>query len=682
VSPETTSPENPLLRGKVPIPFDEIQPVHVEPAVRHLIDEASTWARSIGEDPAEPNWDNTVAPFDALTRKVRRGTAPIHHLLAVAESPELREAWGRILPDYVRFWSRLLLDRTLLVRLEAIAENAAIVGALSPVEQRHLRRTIQDFRRAGAGLDEAGRAHLEALDVEVAELEQQFSEHVLDATAAFRMHIPADEGGRLSGIPDDALARFAERARAEEKEGWILTLDYPSLEAVLKHADDRELRRTLHAAHLARGAAAPLDNRPLIQRILAIRQARARLLGYADYPDYRLETHMARTGERARAFVHELVERTRPSWTQDLAALRAQALELGLDELRPWDVSWVAEKLRKARYDLDEEALRPYFPLPRVLDGMFEIFRRVFGFKVVPGASRPVWHPDVVYFEVTDEVEGRDLGGFYADFYPRPEKRQGAWMSDFIYGERREGTPPELHVGNLCTNFPPPTSDRPSLLSHRDVETLFHEFGHLLHHLASTVPLEGRGGTNVAWDWVELPSQLLENWTWEEEALALISGHWQTGEPLPTPLLDRMQAARRFLGGWMQMRQLTFGVMDLALHTDYKADLHGDPVDWVTERLLPLSADPTFAAAHPLPGFLHLFSGGYASSYYAYLWSEVLEADLFSRFRDEGIFDREVGRTFVETILSQGDAEDPEILFRRFMGRDPDPEALIRRNLP
>jgi oligopeptidase A len=682
VTPLAPSPApNPLLDLATPIPFDAIAPEHVEPAVRSLIDEATAAIDALVALEAPPTWENTLARFDAITQRVRRGTAPVHHLLAVKESPALREAWSRVLPDVVRFWSRLYLNEGVHSRLQALSASRDTLS-LSPLAIRHLDRTLRDFRRSGAALDPEGRARLEAIDVEMAELEQRFSEQVLDATAAFRLHLAEGDGDRLRGIPDDAKARFAATAAADGKGGWILTLDAPSVDAVLKHAEDRSLRRTIYEGYLERGRSEPWDNRPLIPQILALRTERARLLGYPDFPDYRLEEQMTRSGARARAFVAEMVDRTRAPWAHDLEQLQAHAAELGLSTLEPWDVSWVGERLRRARFDLDEEELRPYFPLDRVLDGMFAVSQRVFGFRVRPVTGLPVWHPDVHTYEIEDEETGRVLGTFYADFFPRPEKRQGAWMSDFRYGDPGPDGLPGPHVGNMCMNFPPPSEGRPSLLSHRDVETLFHEFGHLIHHMASTVPLEPRGGTNVAWDFVELPSQLLENWTWDREVLALLSGHWETGDPLPEPLFERMDRARTFLRGWMQMRQLTFGVMDLELHSTYDPARDGDVMGWVSERLLPLTPNRTFAEAHPLASFLHLFSGGYAASYYAYLWSEVLEADLFGRFRSDGVFNRATGRAYVETILSRGDSDDPERLFRDFMGRDPDPEALFRRNLP
>ena len=405
---------------------------------------------------------------------------------------------------------------------------------------------------------------------------------------------------------------------------------------------------------------------------------------------------MAGTGERAMDFETDLVERTRPYWLHDVRELRAHARALGLDELRPWDVAFVTERLRKERYEVDDEALRPYFPLEQVLAGLFEIVRRVFGFRVEEREIEEVWHPDVRYYELFDEADGIKVGAFYTDWHPRKEKRQGAWMNHFVTGGPGEGGTFAPHLGVICGNFTPPDEETPSLLTHREVQTTFHEFGHLLHHCTSRVEVPGRAGINVAWDWVELPSQLMENWTWEREALDLFARHHETGEPFPDELFERMVAARRFMGGWQQMRQLSLGTLDLTLHHDMAPDLRaradggGEEADReqgeevmgrATEVLEAFSPAPEFARRHILTSFSHLFAGGYAAGYYSYLWSEVLDADVFTRFRDEGIFNGETGRAYVDAILSRGDSEDPEVLFREFMGRDPDPDALLERNL-
>lgn len=670
---------NPLLEEDFRIPFHRIRPSHVVPGVRALLSRAEAAIREIADDQSPPSWNNTLGPLDEVSRRVREGTAPVQHLLAVAESPELREAWSEMLPEVSSFWTRLHLHEGLWNRLKAFAATSE-ADRLEGVARRHLEKTLREFRRSGADLPLEDRTRLEELEVEAAQLEQRFSENVLDATADWRLHITDAE--QVEGIPPDSLARFRRQALAEGKEGWLLTLDAPAVQAVLKQARSRALRETVHGAYQARGQQEPWDNRPLIPRIVKLRREKANLLGYQDYPDFRLEEQMARSGTRARDFVETMIERTRPFWERDMTILREAAATRGIDPLRPWDVSFLIEELRQERFELDEEELRAYFPLDQVLEGMFELTRRLFGLRIRERTVEEVWHPEVRTFELSNE-RGELLGAFYSDFFPRPEKRQGAWMNDFVHGRPMEGGRGELspHLGVICANFPPPSGETPSLLTHRDVETLFHEFGHLLHHCTSRVPIPERGGINVAWDWVEVPSQLMENWTWEREALALFACRWDTGEALPEELHARMVRARRFMGGWTQMRQLTFGMLDLALHTRFDPEQDGDPVEWVTDLLLPLSLDRSFAESHPLPAFLHLFSGGYASSYYSYLWSEVMEADLFTRFLERGIFDRGTGLRYLESILSAGDRTDPEVLFRTFMERDPDPEALIRRNL-
>ena len=373
-----------------------------------------------------------------------------------------------------------------------------------------------------------------------------------------------------------------------------------------------------------------------------------------------------------------------------MEALRHHAESLGLGRLRPWDVGYVSEDLRRKEYEVDDEMLRPWFPLDAVMAGLFEIVRRVFGLTVSEESNDEVWHPDVRYYRIVAE-DGTWLGSFYTDWFPRKEKRQGAWMNDFVTGGPREGGAFDPHLGVICGNFTPPqpaegdSEGRPALLTHREVETIFHEFGHLLHHCTSRVPIRSRSGLNVSWDWVELPSQFMENWTWEREALDLFARHYRTGEPLPDELFQRLVAAKRFMGGLTQMRQLSLGSVDLELHTELSPRAAGllpeDVMAFGRERFLRFAPDPEFADYHVLTTFTHLFSGGYAAGYYSYLWSEVLDADAFTRFREEGIFNGETGRAYLAAILTRGDSADPEDLFREFMGRDPDPAALLERNL-
>jgi len=517
----------------------------------------------------------------------------------------------------------------------------------------------------------AGNQLTGSIPVELAELGRRFEENLLDETAAYKKVVARAE--ELAGLPETALERAAQLAAEAEEEGWLLTLDMPSVQAVLQHADDRALRREIHGAYLDRCTSGERDNGPLVTRILEIRRQLAAVLGYPDFPDYRLETLMAGTGGRVRTFLNDLIDGTRPFHVRDTAALKEHACESGLGDLEPWDVSYLMEKMRKERFSVDDEMLRPWFPLDEVQKGLFEIAERLFGLSV-----KRVENPDVGFFEVRDEA-GLHLGAFYTDWFPRDTKRQGAWMDNLVSGGPSRGGGFTPHLAFIGGNFTPPTASRPALLTHREVCTLFHEFGHLLHHTCSRVEIPERGGVNVAWDWVEVPSQIMENWCWEREALDLFARHYETGEALPDELLQRLLAARRFMGGWLQMRQLSFANLDLELHRTYRGDT---PVmEYAARTLRPFVPSDRFVERHILPSFAHLFAGGYASAYYSYIWSETLEADAFSRFEAEGVLDPEVGRAFRDCILARGDSRDADELFRDFMGRDPDPAAVIRRNL-
>jgi oligopeptidase A len=696
--------ENPLLREAARIPFHEIRAEHVEPGIRAALTEAQSEVDAVASSEAPPTWENTIQKLDGALERLSERIAPASHLMSVSETPELRAAYNAVLPEISAFWSSLPLDPQLWARVSAY-EATEEARVLTGLRRRHLDKTVSEFRRAGADLPDEAKERLRGLRVEVAQLEQRFGEHVLDATAEYELLV--EDEARLDGVPEAPKRRF--RARAEEagKDGWLLTLDYPSVEAVLKHARDRTLRKEIQNAYATRCRDGAHDNRGLIARILRIRDEIADILGYGSFPDYVLEERMARTGARAMAFERDLVERTRTYYQRDVDELRAYGEELGMDQLEPWDVAYLMEQLRKARYDIDDEDLRPYFPLPRVLDGLFEIVRRTFGFRIEEREIDEVWHPDVRYFELVDEADDTTVGGFYTDWFPRKEKRQGAWMNNFVTGgPTDDGFRP--HVGVICGNFTPPDGDQPALLTHREVQTTFHEFGHLLHHCTSRVEIPARAGIHVAWDFVELPSQIMENWTWEREALDLFARHYEEGTPLPDELYQRMIAARRFMGGWGQMRQLSLGTVDLALHAELAPRLRaeagpeaesegqerkpgavdaldvaqGDEVmAFARDRFRDFVPTGRFAELHALTSFAHLFSGGYAAGYYSYLWSEVLDADAFTRFKAEGIFNPETGRSYVTSILSRGDSDDPETLFRAFMGRDPDPEALLERNL-
>lgn len=683
---------NPILVGGFRIPFDRIRAEHVQPGVEQALAQAQAEIDALAADTADPTWDSTLAVLDETVERLAERIAPVTHLMSVAETRELREAYNAVLPAITAFWSRLPLNEALWKRVKAYAATGDAAG-LRDIRRRHLDKTVRDFERAGADLPPDAKARLEQVRIELAQLQQAFSENVLDETAAYELVIKDEK--RLEGIPEAAKRRARARAKQRKKKGWLLTLDYPSVEPVLKYCKDRELRREIMVAYSTRCRSGDWDNRAIIARILRLRDECAEILGYDDFPDYTLEDRMVGSGARAIAFEKDLVERTRPFWQRDVASLREHAATLGIDEMEPWDVGYLIEHLRKTRYEIDDEDLRPYFPLPHVLDGLFEIVRRTFGFRIEERKIDEVWHEDVRYFELFDDATDEMVGAVYSDWFPRAEKREGAWMNNFITGGPRAGgfAP---HLGVICGNFTPPDGDRPALLTHREVQTTFHEFGHLLHHCTSRVEIPARAGINVAWDWVELPSQLMENWTWEREALDLFARHHETGEPLPEELFGRMIAARRYMGGWAQMRQLSLGTVDLELHAQLapelrqEADADGadleerqatEVMDFGEECFGRFAPDPRFAKLHMLTSFKHLFAGGYAAAYYSYLWSEVLDADVFTRFKREGIFNRETGRAYVASILSRGDSEDPDELFVEFMGRAPDPEALLERNL-
>lgn len=664
---------NPLLERGDSVPFDRIRAEHVAPAVSEALDDARRRIEAVAHDAPGQGDADPLAAFDEIADRVSRVWAPVAHLANVHATPEVREAHGSALPGISRFWSRLFQHDGLYRRLRAFAAEAE-PGALSPLRARHLRKTLQDFRRAGAALEPDAKARLEALRVESAELGRRFEENVLDETAAYAKHVTSLDA--LAGLPQSALAAAAARAQERDLPGWVLALDMPSVEAVLKHAEDRALRRETYEAYMGRCCGGEHDNRPVAERLLACRRELAGVLGYGGFPDYRVEDAMARTGDAVKTFLQDLAGRTRPFYERDAGILAARAQDAGLGRLEPWDVAFLAEKMRKERFDLDDEELRPWFPLEEALSGLFEIARRLFGLEMEQ-AGAAAWHEDVSFFEVRDE-SGVHVGSFYADWFPRETKRQGAWMDSLIAGGPRPGGF-RPNLGFVGANFTPPAGGRRALLTHAEVRTLFHEFGHLLHHVGSKVEIPARGGVNVAWDWVEVPSQIMENWTWEPEALALFARHCETGRRLPPGVLDRLLAARRFLGGWRQMRQVALATLDLELHDAFRGEV---PVgQFAANALRPFVPSPAFVELHGLPSFSHVFGGGYASAYYSYLWSETLEADAFSRFRDEGPLNPDTGRAFLNDVLSAGDRHDPEHLFRSFMGRDPDAGALIRRNL-
>ena len=683
-------PVNPLLDPSFRIRWSALEPALIEPGIDEALARAGEAVSAVEAGVGEPTFANTFLALEQATEELGVAWGKVSHLQSVADGPALREAHNRVLPKVSAFYARIPLRPALWARLKAFAARPG-AAELGPVQRRFMDETVADFREAGADLDPERRARLEAIQTELSRLTQDYSEHVLDATNGWEL-IVTDEG-RLAGLP--AHAREAARASAlakghgsPERPAWRFTLHWPSQEPVMTYAADDTLRREVWEAAVAVGSRAPHDNAPLIGRILALRAEKAGLLGRAHFADAVLARRMAGSGARALAFIDDMRERCRPSFLRECAELEAFAGVPGAPggpaRLAPWQLAFQAERLRRDRHAFDEEQLRPYFPLDRVVSGLFELCGRLFGIRVaeLPAGSAEVWSPDVRAYDVHDEA-GRHIGSFYADWHPRESKRGGAWMGALITGGPRPGGVRLPHLGYICGNLTPPQGGRPALLTHREVETVFHEFGHLLHHLLGEVEIRSLNGTAVAWDFVELPSQIMENWCWERESLDLFARHHETGEPIPGALFDRMTGARRFRSGCATMRQVALARLDLLLHTGAIPLGEGVDVEPALRAAIADSLVPTEPAAPTLvKRFTHLFSDpvGYAAGYYSYKWAEVLDADAFTRFRREGIFNGRVGREFAATILSRGNADDAARLFRDFMGRDPDPAALLERS--
>lgn len=677
-------PDNPFTDASFHIRWSQLTPDRIEPAIERLLSEAQRAVDAIARrDLSSLTYENTFLALEQATEALNVGWGKVTHLQSVADSPALREAHNAMLPKVSACQASIPLNAALWARLKAFAESPA-AARLAGISRRFLEETVKEFRQAGADLPDDKRARLEALQSELAQLTQKYSENVLDATNAWELLV-TDET-RLKGLPEHAKAAARRSAEGKGAAGWRFTLHMPSQEPFMTYLEDAALRREMWTAASKLGSQAPHDNTPLISRILALRAEKAALLGKAHFADLVLERRMAQSGDRALAFIEDFQQRAAASFardTRELEEFKAQQAGVPVARLAPWELAFWAERLRKAKYDFDEEVLRAYFPMDRVVAGLFELVGRVFGLRVLERAAgeREVWHAEVKYYDLFDR-SGKLLGSFYADWHPRESKRGGAWMNYLITGgPGADGWSP--HLGLICGNMTPPVGGKPALLTHREVETIFHEFGHLLHHLLGAVEIKSLNGVNVAWDFVELPSQIMENWCWERESLDLFARHHETGAPIPQEIFSNMIAAKNFRSASAAMRQVSFAKMDLLLHMRTgefcsEADVEPKVRAAVAECLVPTEPPaPTIVKR-----FTHIFADpvGYAAGYYSYKWAEVLDADAFTRFKQEGIFNPQVGAQFVEHVLSRGNSADPAELYRGFMGRDPDLNALLRRS--
>jgi len=671
---------NPLLEGSVLPRFSAIRPEHVEPAVDAVLADYRARIDTLLASDAPRDFDGVLGLGETLEDHLNRVWAPVSHLHGVADSDELRKAYSAAQEKIVDFSSELGQNRALYAAVETVSQRED-ASTLPRPARALIAHELRDFKLSGVALEEPARSRFREISSELARLATEFEEAVLDATDAWSEAI-ADES-RLAGIP--ASGRAVLRAYAQEKsqDGWLVTLKQPSVQAVLSYADDRGLRERVYRAYQTRASdqgpnAGEFDNSARIEKILALRHEAAQLLGFRDAAEESLETKMAPSPEAVLAFLHDLAARAKPVALRELDELRAFARdELGLPDLQAWDVSYAAEKLREKKYALSEEELKPYFALDAVIDGLFAIARRVFGVSLRRRDGVDVWHPDVRYYDLVDE-NGRVFAGAYVDLYARSGKRGGAWMDVCVNRFRHDG---ELQqpVAFLTCNFAPPTETTPSLLTHDDVLTLFHEFGHGLHHLLTEVDLPGVGGINgVEWDAVELPSQFMENFGWQREALGLFARHYRTGEKLPDELFARMQAARHFHAGLFLVRQLEFGLFDFRIHREF------DPAHGARAMDILREVRDEVAVIHPpewqrFPhAFTHVFAGGYGAGYYSYLWAEVLSADAFGKFEEAGVFDRATGSAYRESILAVGASRPALESFVAFRGREPTPDALLR----
>jgi oligopeptidase A len=679
---------NPFLDPSFEIHWTQLRPELIEPAIATAVVGAQAAIDAIAaRDLGTLTYDNTFLALERATEELNVAWGKVTHLQSVADSPALREAHNRMLPAVSAFYAKIPLNAELWRRLKTFAGSPA-AAELRGIHRRYLEETVADFRQAGADLPPAQRARLEALQSELAQLTQKYAENVLDATNAWQLVV--EDEARLRGLPVRACAAARQNAGRKgygstEKPAWRFTLQAPSQEAVMTYAGDEDLRRWMWSAAVSVGSLEPYANASLIQRILARRAEKAALLGQPHFADLVLERRMAKNGARALSFIEDLQQRAQAAFgreCRELEEFKAQRTGGAVGPLKAWEVAYWAEQLRQARHAFDEEALRPYFPMERVIAGMFELARRVFGLRIAerPAGSVEVWHPEVKFYDMHD-ARGRHVGSFYADWHPREAKRGGAWMNYLITGGPQADGTRAPHLGVICGNLTPPLDGRPALLTHREVETIFHEFGHLLHHLLGEVEIKSLNGVNVAWDFVELPSQIMENWCWERESLDLFARHQATGEPIPAELFAKMNAAKNFRSACAIMRQVQLAKMDLLLHLRTGEFLEGD----IEARARAAVADTMLPTEPPartiVKRFTHIFGDpvGYASGYYSYKWAEVLDADAFTRFRREGLFNPQVGAEFVEHILSRGNSAEPMELYRRFMGREPDLNALLIR---
>ncbi|ALO44718.1 M3 family metallopeptidase [Pseudohongiella spirulinae] len=681
---QTPNPANPLLAFDRLPDFSTINASHIQPAVEQVLSENYATLRALEDDQevlAAPVWESVMGVLDDLEDRLSKVWSTVSHLNGVCNTPEIRAAYNESQPKITEYYSSLGQNEKLYRLIETLQSRADELQ-LDGSQRKILQDNLLSFRLAGVSLTGERKKRFTEIQKRLSELGNTFGNNVLDATMAWHKHI--EEADLLSGIPDSTVSVAAETATQKGKTGYLLTLDFPCYYAVMTYADNAALREEMYKAYATRASEfgdKKLDNHDNIREILKLREEMADLLDYPNYAALSVARKMAKSVDRVNEFLDDLIRYSRPAAEQEYQELKDFARQqYQVSELNAWDVSYYSEKLRKQSFDISQEELRPWFPVDKVCAGLFRIVETLYGVTVEQDHSAPVWHPSVRFFNIRRESEL--IARFYFDLFTREGKRGGAWMADCrsrrLISEQGAAVTRQIPVAYLVCNFAPPSGSEPALLTHNDVTTLFHEFGHGLHHMLTRENYLGSSGINgVEWDAVELPSQLMENWCWDPVSIQWISGHYKTGEALPKTMLDRMIAAKNFQSGMKSVRQLEFALFDFALHQQPCDDAR----DFVAEIL---QQTRTKTAVYPVPdynrfqnSFSHIFAGGYAAGYYSYKWAEVLSADVFSRFEQSGVLDPDTGKAFLDKILSRGGGANALELFKGFMGREPDLTALL-----
>ena len=674
---------NPLLAPNTILPlFSKIQSEHIEPAITQLLDEARALVKERLQATTDYTWENLIEPLENSEDKLNKAWSPVSNMNSVVNTEELRQAYNACLPKLSEYSTEMGQNEHLFTAYKIIANSKAF-ETLDKAQKKVIQNALRAFRLSGVDLNDEQKQRYKDISQELSRLASQYEENLLDATNAWSKLINHEQD--LAGLPASAIAQAKQTAANLNQEGWMITLQFPSYQAVMTYADDRELRREHYQAYATRASdQAPeheqWDNSLIMQQILALRHEKAQLLGFNNYAELSLATKMADKPEDVLDFLENLADRSWRHARKDLADLNEFAKKhYGVNELHSWDLSYYSEKMRQHFYQLSQEEVKAYFPITRVIPGLFAVVEKLYGLQINEITDFDSWHPDVRFFEIHDE-SGELRGQFYFDLYARTKKRGGAWMDDCV-GRKKFNGAIQTPVAYLTCNFTPPTGTEPSLLTHDDVTTLFHEFGHGLQHMLTKVDHLGVSGINgVEWDAVELPSQFMENWCWEQDALALISGHYQTGETLPNSLFNKMLAAKNFQAGMIMVRQLEFSLFDFRIHKDYDPEKGAriyEILDQVRAQVAVVTPPKFNRFAH---SFSHIFAGGYAAGYYSYKWAEVLSSDAYSLFEEKGIFDQKTGKAFLTTILEKGGTEDAMDLFIQFRGRKPNIDALLRHN--